>query len=211
MVEESLSAAEEVENVSSRLIALNEKRVDPCVDCGQCPVSAERFCVLKDDMEEIYHELIEADGIIIGAPTYAGSVNAQTKALMDRCRPLTRAGSLLKHKIGGAISVGACRNGGQEQALNVIIHYFMLRGILPIAVTSSLQIGAVGMAWKAGKVRDDIYRNEAMPEPESALAQCRQIGRAVAIYCKVVKAGRAALGSDLDSLLGGWKLPKGEH
>ena len=211
MVEESLNAAETIGDVTTTLIRLDKKQVKPCIDCGRCPVSEERFCALKDDMEEIYLKLIKADGIIIGAPTYFGNVNAQIKALMDRCRPLGRAGMLMQHKIGGAIAVGACRNGGQEKVLSTIIDYFVLCGVLPVGLTTSLQVGAVGMAWIAGKIRDDVFNNEALPEPESGLGQCRQIGRAVAVYSQIMKAGLTAIQKDVDSLLGGWKLPDSVH
>ncbi len=211
MVEESLKGASELGGVTVSLISLDKKRVDPCIDCGLCPVSKERFCALKDDMEEIYSEIIRADGIIIGAPAYFGTINAQAKALMDRCRPLGRAGMLMHHKIGGAIAVGACGNGGQEKVLGSIIDYFILSGILPVGLTTSLRVGPVGMAWRAGKIKEDVFDAEYLPEPVIALKQCRELGHAVAVYSRVMKAGRAALETDLDTLLGGWKMPEGVH
>ena len=62
--------------------------------------------------------------MIIGSPVYFGNVTAQLKMLMDRSRPL-RMDFKLKNKVGGAISVGGSRNGGQETTISAI-HEFML-------------------------------------------------------------------------------------
>jgi len=134
LVEEALKAASEVAEVECKLITLRGK-LSPCIDCDKCPVNPpDKYCTISDKMDEIYPLLIEADGIIIGAPVYFGTVNAQTKAFMDRCRPLGRAGGLLRFKVGGAIAVGACRHGGQEKTISAIVDYYILTGILPVGL-----------------------------------------------------------------------------
>jgi len=107
--------------------------------------------------DEIYPLLIEADGILIGAPVYFWTVNARTKTFMDRCRPLGRAGSLLRFKVGGSIAVGTCRHCRQEKTISAIVDYYILTGIFPVGLHTTLQVGATGVAWRKGKIKEDPW------------------------------------------------------
>lgn len=206
LVEEALKAASEVAEVECKLITLRGK-LSPCVDCDKCPVNPpEKYCAISDKMDEIYPLLIEADGIIIGAPVYFGTVNAQTKAFMDRCRPLGRAGSLLRFKVGGAIAVGAARHGGQEKTISAIVDYFILTGIYPVGLQTTLQVGATGVAWRKGKIKEDNWFAEHLNEKITPFNEVRQIGRTVAVMSKVMKAGLGVINAKEE--LSAWKMQK---
>ncbi|MDH4292410.1 MAG: flavodoxin family protein, partial [Dehalococcoidia bacterium] len=63
-----------------------------------------------------------------------GGVSAQTKAVMDRCRALGAADrDFFRHKVGMAIAVGGDRIGGQELAIQQIITFYILNGIVPVS------------------------------------------------------------------------------
>lgn len=207
MVAEALMAASEIPEVEVEMVNLRGK-LSGCIDCDKCPVNLpERYCAIKDKMDEIYPKLIEADGIILGAPVYFGTVNAQVKAMMDRCRPLGRAGHLLKYKVGGGITVGACRNGGQEKALSAIIDFFLLVGIYPVGLLRVLQVGAMGLAWRPGMIDDDEWRAEFLPEGKvTGYDQCREMGQTVAVMAKVMKEGLKAVNPE--KYIKGWKLER---
>ena len=66
-------------------LVLNEADVDPCQNCGFC--SRQKTCRLDDGMSTIYRALDDSNAIIIAAPIYFGSLNAQTKMMIDRCQP----------------------------------------------------------------------------------------------------------------------------
>ncbi|MCK4482271.1 flavodoxin family protein [Candidatus Bathyarchaeota archaeon] len=103
-----------------------------CRHCDYCLENKE--CIIKDDMYELYRLLKEARGIIIATPIYNGGISAQTKAVMDRCRALVAADyDFFKHKVGTAIAVGGDRIGGQELAIQQIITFYILNGIIPIS------------------------------------------------------------------------------
>jgi len=103
-----------------------------CRHCDYCLENKE--CIIKDDMYELYRLLKEARGIIIATPIYNGGISAQTKAVMDRCRALVAADyDFFKHKAGTAIAVGGDRIGGQELAIQQIITFYILNGIIPIS------------------------------------------------------------------------------
>lgn len=103
-----------------------------CRHCDYCLENKE--CIIKDDMYELCRLLKEARGIIIATPIYNGGISAQTKAVMDRCRALVAADyDFFKHKAGTAIAVGGDRIGGQELAIQQIITFYILNGIIPIS------------------------------------------------------------------------------
>lgn len=66
-------------------IRIGQKNISPCMACYGCRKT--KACVKKDDMEEILNKLIEADVIILAAPVYFYSMNAQMKVFIDRCLP----------------------------------------------------------------------------------------------------------------------------
>jgi len=206
MVREALRGAAQIPDVETDFVSLRGK-LSPCIDCDKCPVSADRFCAISDKMDEIYPKLVECDGMLIGAPTYFGTITAQMKCMMDRCRPLGRAGEKLAFKVGGALTVGACRNGGQENALTDIIEYFVLSGIFPVGLCNILQAGAVGLAFRKGKIEDDYWTPEFIPDSKvTAFSQSYDLGMRVAAIARMIKAGMAV--ENPHQFISGWKMEK---
>lgn len=66
-------------------IFLQGKSIAPCNGCMACQKKGAKGCAIKDDMQEIYPKLIEADGWVIASPVYWFTMSAQTKLFMDRC------------------------------------------------------------------------------------------------------------------------------
>jgi multimeric flavodoxin WrbA len=108
------------------------KNIKFCIHCDHCLTHKE--CIFGDDMNAVYALLREADGIIFATPVYNGGVSAQTKAIMDRCRALLAADiNALKYKIGIAVAVGGDRSGGQELAIQQILTFYILNGVIPVS------------------------------------------------------------------------------
>ena len=70
----------------------------PCIEDYSCAQTGN--CCLKDDMKGIYKQLIENDRVIVAAPIFFYSVNAQMKALIDRCQAFWARKYILKQPIG---------------------------------------------------------------------------------------------------------------
>ena len=192
MVEEALKAASKIPDVECSQIDLKGK-ISPCIDCDKCPVNPpDRYCAISDKMDEIYPSLIEADGIILGSPVYEFTVSAQTKAFMDRCRPIIREGMLLHYKVGGAIAVGGGRHGGQEKTISTIIDFFIMHGMCPVGLPLILHAGAAGLAWRPKTISDDRWFSQYQGRDITAFDEARQLGSAVASLSKVIKAGLEA-------------------
>jgi multimeric flavodoxin WrbA len=65
-------------------IDLNKMDLQVCVACDSCRKENSNFCVLKDDMKNIYPVIIESDAVLLASPIYWFSVNAKMKLLIDR-------------------------------------------------------------------------------------------------------------------------------
>jgi len=85
LVQSLLSAAEkagaEVESLS-----LGDYAIDACTGCEGCRDSWQ--CVIEDDFSGIVRRMDEADGVILGSPTYWYSVTSDMKRFVDRCYSL---------------------------------------------------------------------------------------------------------------------------
>lgn len=111
--------------VDTELIELADMKINGCLACGQCMKILE--CSQKDDFEKIMPILSDQAlvGLILATPVYFGSMNSQCKAFLDRCVIFRRNGFLLRDKVGGVISVGGVRNGGQTATIQAV-HAAML-------------------------------------------------------------------------------------
>jgi multimeric flavodoxin WrbA len=108
------------------------KKIGFCTHCDHC--LKHKDCIIVDDMSSLYSLLKDSEGIIIATPVYTGGISAQTKAVMDRCRALVAADkNFFRYKVGMAIAVGGDRIGGQELAIQQIITFYILNGIIPVS------------------------------------------------------------------------------
>lgn len=73
------------------------------------------------------HMLLEYDGIIVGSPTYYGSMAAQIKQLFDATVSFH---GKLDGKAGGAFSSSANIGGGNETTVLAIIQAMLIHGMI---------------------------------------------------------------------------------
>ncbi len=116
-------------------IQLGGLRVRGCQACGWCRSHPEKRCAFDDDgMNEILGRVWEADGLLIGSPTYYSNLTTETKAFIDRCGFVSGAnGGLLKGKIGAPV-VSVRRAGGNVTYAS--INYLFGISQMPIATSS---------------------------------------------------------------------------
>jgi len=149
VVDAALDAAAE-RGAETRRFSLSEKRVEPCRACHECGRNVE-WCIIDDDMTStLYGDLVWADAVIFGTPVYMGGMSAQLKALIDRTRPLWRRDNALQNKLASAIAVGEGEWGGQELALQSVLHFCMNHGMVIIG-PSCLPYGNWEVCGKAAK------------------------------------------------------------
>lgn len=63
---------------------LHRMNIQPCDGCKACRGSIDGYCIIQDDMQDLYPKLLEADAILIASPVYWFEVSAQTKLFIDR-------------------------------------------------------------------------------------------------------------------------------
>ena len=116
----------------TQLWTIRGKKVGFCTHCDYCLTN--KYCVLQDDMQELYALLTRAKGIILATPVYNGGVSAQIKTIMDRCRAAVAGDkNFFKGKIAMGLAVGGDRAGGQELALMQIHAFYILNGMIPVS------------------------------------------------------------------------------
>lgn len=131
LLEEALKAAQE-QGAKTELIhamdVLKDCKTPFCVVCSN-PCSG--ICYQETGVEKLFDLFKKADGILLGSPVYFGTVSAQLKAIWDKTRKL-RGEKVLLNVVGGAITVGASRFGGQETTMKAMIDMMMVQGMLII-------------------------------------------------------------------------------
>jgi len=131
VLREALNMLEKM-GFETEFFTVRGKNIGFCTHCDHCLKHKE--CIIVDDMSTLYHLLKDAKGIIIATPVYNGGISAQIKAVMDRCRALVAADrDFFKYKVGMAVAVGGDRIGGQELAIQQILTFYILNGIIPIS------------------------------------------------------------------------------
>jgi multimeric flavodoxin WrbA len=122
----------EKKGFETEFFTVRGKTIGFCTHCDHCVTHSE--CAIKDDMDELYRLLKDANGIVVATPVYNGGISAQAKAVMDRCRALVATNpGVFTNKVGMAIAIGGDRVGGQELALQQILTFYILNGIIPIS------------------------------------------------------------------------------
>lgn len=109
--------------IETEIINLANHILNPCQACFNC--HDKNSCILqKDDFNDIFKKMVEADGIILGSPVYSANVSSNMKALIDRASVVSDMNQgLFKHKVGA--SVVACRRGGAINAIDTLNHFFL--------------------------------------------------------------------------------------
>ncbi|VUT27709.1 MAG: Iron-sulfur flavoprotein [Candidatus Syntrophoarchaeum sp. GoM_oil] len=103
LIKEALMAAE-AEGADVGMIRLTDLDIKPCTGCMAC-VFKDSGCRIDDDMEWIFERMIEADGIILGAPTYFLSPAGVIKMFNDRFLQFSTRLDNMRGKVGASIAV----------------------------------------------------------------------------------------------------------
>jgi multimeric flavodoxin WrbA len=108
------------------------KKIGFCLHCDYC--LKEKKCIIKDDMQDLYPVIEEAEAVIMATPVYSGGVSAQLKAVLDRTRALfSKNPKALKNKPCIGIAIGGDRAGGQELALLQLHSFYLLTEAIPLS------------------------------------------------------------------------------
>ncbi len=130
------------QGIETELVQLAGTKIQPCIACYKCWERKNRECAVHDDsVNEYIRKMIEADGIILGSPTYFSDVTPQMKALIDRTGFVSRANNFLfRRKVGAAIV--AVRRAGATHVFDTINHLFLSsQMIVPGSIYWNIGVG----------------------------------------------------------------------
>jgi len=141
----------QAEGIETELVQVGGQPIHGCRACYACFKNANGHCVFDDDiLNQCVDKMREADGIILGSPTYYANISSELKALIDRAGLVNGAnGGFLKYKVGAPVI--AVRRAGAIPAFDAINHFFYsAQMIIPGSSYWSLGVGR-----DIGEVADD--------------------------------------------------------
>ena len=151
------------EGIKTDMIQLAGKTLRGCTACNKCMKTLDRHCAIKKDMlNDIIDQMLSADGILLGSPTYFSDVTGNMRGFIERSGRVSRANDyMLKRKVG--VGVVAVRRAGAIPAFTGIflyLHYMQM--VIP---GSSY--------WNVGIGRDigDVLKDEEGLQTMKALGQ----------------------------------------
>ncbi len=114
--------------------------ISGCIACNKCFEKKNGKCAMdKDIVNECIKKMSEADGIILGSPTYFADLTPELKALIDRSGFVAKANEdMFKRKVGAAVV--AVRRAGAIHVFDSINHFFLISQMI-IAGSSYWNIG----------------------------------------------------------------------
>ena len=175
--------------------------IEYCTACGTCYATGE--CPLIDDFEVLFDKMLNADGIVLGAPNYIDSVPAPMKALFDRLSDAIHC-QMLTGKFG--CSVCTSGGGGVDDVLKYMDGVLMNLGLnvvgdIGVAVgrDSSALEKSKGPAQELGRKLIKSIRGEIKyPDQDETHRQRAEY------FCQLAKSNKERFAHDYD-----WYVQKG--
>ena len=75
----------ERQGIETETIQIGKQSIHGCIACGHCAKSEGNKCVFADDLvNEVAQKMRDADGFILGCPTYYAGIPGTMKSFLDR-------------------------------------------------------------------------------------------------------------------------------
>ncbi len=138
-------------------------QIRQCSGCCSCYRTGH--CIFQDDAERLSDEIAQADGIVIGSPTYVSNVSGLLKIFIDRGHFVIE--QLLRGKY--AVSIATGENYGSRDTAHVLNRLFSYSGayisdtVICNAPFSSKQFPADRVIRAAERLYADISRRRIYP------------------------------------------------
>ncbi len=146
------------EGIETELYSLAGKTIQGCIACYKCFEHKDKRCAIENDVvNECIQKMDEADGILLGSPTYFADVSAGMKALIERSGMVGRAsGGIYRRKVGAAVV--AARRAGAVHVFNSINFFFTINEMMVVGSS----YWNIGMGRQPGDVNNDAEGLQTM-------------------------------------------------
>lgn len=164
------------QGIEVEILHIGHLDIHGCIGCGYCKTSEEHHCVFKDDLvNEVALKMREADGFILGSPTYYAGIAGTMKSFLDRV--FYSSSAYFAYKVATSISV--VRRAGGVPAVDQLNHYLQLAQT--VTPPSHYWLAVYGAA--PGEVLQDGEGIQAI----------RQNARSMAWLLQVVEASKGSI------------------
>jgi multimeric flavodoxin WrbA len=146
------------EGIGIELVQLAGETLSGCIACYRCAENKDQKCaVVNDRVNEYIAKMKQADGILLGSPTYISNMTANMKALIERSAIVSRNnGDMFKRKVGAAVI--AVRRAGSIHVLSSMNYFFLItQMIIPGSSYWNMGIGR-----NPGEVKNDTEGIQTM-------------------------------------------------
>ena len=158
------------EGIESEIITLGSS-VAGCKACAACTKLGK--CVIDDIVNEVAEKFKDADGIVVGSPTYFASTNGTVISFLDRLFYSRHYDTSMK--VGAAVCIA--RRAGTDTNFDVINKYFTISNM--IVVGSQYWNNAFGRL--PGEASKD----------EEGIQTMRHLGKNMAFVIKCINDGKS--------------------
>jgi multimeric flavodoxin WrbA len=170
ILDSAIEGAQE-QGAKVKRIYVRDLHISGCVECGGCEKTGQ--CVIKDDMQDIYALLDNADSIILSSPIFFYGLSSQLKAFIDRGQAMwarkrlqgSGIGSQENRGRGYLLAVGATRGERLFQCPQMVARYFF---------------DALSMSYEGGLFFQEIDAKAAVKQHPNALRKAHDLGMKVA-------------------------------
>lgn len=114
--------------LETEFIKLSKRRVQPCIACLGC--TKDNVCIVKDDFQEIAEKVKHAGAIVVGGYPPYGTIDAFTKAFLERLFSLRHQNGLNRGKLAVTVVTAIGRGApGLDEASDQISQALTMEGM----------------------------------------------------------------------------------
>lgn len=114
--------------LKTEFVKLSRIKVQPCIACLGC--SEDNICKVKDDFQDLAEKIKCAGAIVVGGYPPYGSIDAFTKAFLERLFSFRHQTGLNRGRLAVTVVTGIGRGApGLEEASNQLNHALTLEGM----------------------------------------------------------------------------------
>jgi multimeric flavodoxin WrbA len=120
------------EGIKTDMIQFASKTLRGCTACNKCMKTLDKHCAVKKDiLNDIIDQMLSADGILLGSPTYFSDVTANMRAFIERSGRVSRANDyMLKRKVGAGV-VAVRRAGAIPAFTGMFLYLHYMQMVIP--------------------------------------------------------------------------------
>ena len=153
----------ERQDIETETIQIGKQNIHGCIGCGHCFKSEGNKCVFTDDLvNETAQKMRDADGFILGCPTYYAGIPGTMKSFLDRVFYTSTRYFRLKV----ATSCAVVRRAGGVDVVHQLNNYLNLAQV----VIPPSQYWMIGYGRDKGEVEGDGEGMQTIKKNASCMA-----------------------------------------